>query len=105
MAGSGRGISPRDVGNVHSERAGGHAPSRLRPKGEQMAQGWLDKVKDLVKGNPQQADSAIEKVEHVIDERTGGKYADRIAKGSDALKDQLGLPSEEPAPAPVPTEP
>ena len=65
-----------------------------------MAGSWLDKVKDYVKGNPQQADSAIDKVEDVIDKQTGGKYSDQIDKGSDALRDQLGLPEEQPAPAP-----
>ena len=75
-----------------------------------MAQGWLDKVKDIVKGNPQHADSAIEKVEDVIDKQTVVKYSDQIDKGSDSLKDQLGLPGEQPEPvpaepAPAPAEP
>ena len=64
-----------------------------------MAGGWLDKIKDYVKGNPQQADSAIEKVEDVIDQRTGGKYSEQVDKGGDVLRDQLGLPNEPPAPA------
>ena len=69
-----------------------------------MAGGWLDKIKDLAKGNPQQAESAIDKVEDLIGKQTGGKYADQVDKGTDALRDQLGLPEEtaEPAPAPVP---
>ncbi len=67
-----------------------------------MAGGWLDKIKDLAKGNPTQTDSAIDKVEDLIDKQTGGKYADQVDKGGDALRDQLGLPEETPAPAPVP---
>ena len=67
-----------------------------------MAGGWLDKIKDLAKGNPTQADSAIDKVEDLIDKQTGGKYADQVDKGGDALRDQLGLPEETPAPAPAP---
>jgi hypothetical protein len=67
-----------------------------------MAGGWLDKIKNLAKGNPQQADSAIEKVEDIIDKQTGGKYAEQVDKGGDALRDQLGLPEETPEPAPAP---
>jgi hypothetical protein len=69
-----------------------------------MTNGWLDKVKDYVKGNPQQADSALDKVEEALDQQTGGKYADQIDKGSDLLREQLGLPPEAPdgAPAPAP---
>ena len=67
-----------------------------------MAGSWLDKVKDYVKGNPQQADSALDKVEDVIDKQTGGKYSEQIDQGSDALRDKLGLPDEQPAPAPEP---
>ena len=46
-----------------------------------MAGEWLDKIKDFAKGNPDQADSAIEKVEDLIDQRTGGRYADQVDKG------------------------
>jgi hypothetical protein len=67
-----------------------------------MAGGWLDKLKDFAKGNPQQADTAIEKVEDLIDKQTGGKYADRVDKGGDALRDQLGLPDTIPEPVPAP---
>ena len=67
-----------------------------------MAGTWLDKIKDYVKGNPQQADSALDKVEDVIDKQTGGKYSEQIDKGSDALRDKLGLPDEQSAPAPEP---
>jgi hypothetical protein len=75
-----------------------------------MAGGWLDKIKDFAKGNPQQAETAIDKVEEVLDEKTGGKYAEQVDQGADALRDQLGLPREEasvpaptPEPAPAPT--
>jgi len=58
-----------------------------------MAGGWMDKVRDYVKGNPEQAGSAIEKVEDLIDQRTGGKYADKVDQGGDVLRDKLGLPT------------
>ena len=74
-----------------------------------MADGFMDKIKDFVKGNPEQAGGAIDKVEDLVDERTGGKYSEQIDKGTDALREQLGLPPEqsipvpgEPAPGPTP---
>ena len=36
-----------------------------------MAGGFMEKVKDFVKGNPEQADSAIEKVEDLVDQLAG----------------------------------
>lgn len=67
---------------------------------------WIEKAKDFIKGHPDQAKNAAEKVEDLINEKTGGKYADHIDKGSDALGEQLGLPPDpEDAPAPTPTEP
>ena len=62
-----------------------------------MAGGWMDKMKDYVKGNPDQAGSAIKKVEDLIDQKTGGKYADKVDKGGDVLRDKLGLPGDDPA--------
>lgn len=74
-----------------------------------MADGFMDKIKDFVKGNPEQAGGAIDKVEDLVDERTGGKYSEQIDKGADTLREQLGLPPEQsipvpgkPAPGPTP---
>lgn len=69
---------------------------------------WMDKAKDFIKGHPDQAKDAVEKVEDLLNEKTGGRYAEQIDQGSDALSDQLGLPSDpedKPAPTPVPSEP
>ncbi len=66
--------------------------------------GWIDKMKDYVKGNPQHADSAIEKVEDLVDDRTGGTYADQVDQGGDLLRDKLGLaPDDAPAATDAPT--
>ncbi|MFC8501848.1 Rv0909 family putative TA system antitoxin [Pedococcus sp. NPDC057267] len=76
-----------------------------------MAGEWLDKIKDFAKGNPDKADSAIEKVEDLIDQRTGGRYADQVDKGGDILRDKLGLPPQglpadpEPGPGSSPEPP
>ena len=65
---------------------------------------WIDKARDFIKGHPEEAKDAVEKVEDLINEKTGGKYADQLDQGSDTLGEQLGLPPDpEDAPAPVPT--
>ncbi|MDV3222508.1 antitoxin, partial [Intrasporangium sp.] len=56
--------------------------------------GWIDKAKDFIKGHPEQARDALEKAEDLVNERTGGKYAEQVDRGSDALGEQLGLPPE-----------
>lgn len=68
---------------------------------------WIEKAKDFVKGHPEQAKQGLDKVEDLLNERTGGKYADQIDQGSDKLKESLGLPPDEeatipPAPSPSP---
>ena len=56
--------------------------------------GWMDKAKDYIKGNPEQAGSAIDKVEKLIDQRTGGKHADKVDKGGDFVREKLGIPGD-----------
>ena len=76
---------------------------------------WMDKAKDFIKGNPDKARDALEKAEDVVNERTGGKYAEHVDKGSDMVAERLGLPPDSEAatapepgpsagPAPVPSE-
>ena len=76
---------------------------------------WIDKAKDFIKGNPDKAKDALEKAEDMVNERTGGKYAEQVDQGSDMVGEKLGLPPEtedatapepapSPGPAPVPSE-
>ncbi len=76
---------------------------------------WIDKAKDFIKGNPDKARDALEKAEDMVNERTGGKYAEQVDQGSDMVSEKLGLPPEtedatapepapSPGPAPVPSE-
>ena len=67
---------------------------------------WIEKAKDFVKGHPEQAKQGLDKVEDLLNERTGGTYANQIDQGADKLKESLGLPPDEEAtipPAPSPT--
>ncbi|MER7073796.1 antitoxin [Terrabacter sp. NPDC000476] len=69
---------------------------------------WIQKAKDFVTGHPDQAQQGIDKAEELINERTGGKYADKIDQGTDKLKETLGLPPDDtagPSEIPPATEP
>lgn len=56
----------------------------------------VDEAKKLAGDHPEQAKAALDKAEEILDERTGGKFADQIHQGGDALEGQLGLPGDAP---------
>ena len=71
-------------------------------------EGIFDKVKDFLKGNPDKVDQGLDKAGELLNERTGGKYSDQIAKGDDMVRQQLGVPDDQPGatqPAPGSTPP
>ncbi len=71
---------------------------------------FFDKVKDFVKGHPEQADQGLDKVGEFLDGRTGGQYSEHIAKGDALVREQFGIPDDAasvptPEPAPAPGDP
>ena len=46
----------------------------------------LDKLKGLLKGKGDQIDSAIDKAADVADDKTGGKFSDKIETAADKAK-------------------
>ena len=52
--------------------------------------GLLDKAKDLLGKHEEKVEGAIDKVAEVVDDKTGGKYADQIDKGAEAAKNLVG---------------
>lgn len=62
--------------------------------------GFLDKAKDLLGQHADKVEGAIDKVAEVVDDKTGGKYADQIDKGAEAAKNLVG--DEEGDAPPVP---
>ena len=48
--------------------------------------GLFDKAKDLAGQHADKVGDAIDKAADMVDEKTGGKYADQIDKGADAAK-------------------
>ena len=52
--------------------------------------GLFDKAKELAGQHADKVEQAIDKVADVVDEKTGGKYADQIDKGAEAAKGFVG---------------
>ena len=48
--------------------------------------GLVDKVKDLLSKNADKVDTAIDKAGDVVDQKTQGKYADKVDKVQEAAK-------------------
>lgn len=62
--------------------------------------GLLDKARSLLGQHGDKAERAIDKVADVVDDTTGGKYADQIDKGAEAAKDFVSGDGDETDPAP-----
>jgi hypothetical protein len=52
--------------------------------------GFLDDAKNFIDEHDDQVDQAIEKAGDVIDDRTDGKYADKIDKAQDVAQEKTG---------------
>lgn len=61
--------------------------------------GVFDKAKEALSEHSEQVDQGVEKGGDLLDERTGGKYAEQVDKGQDLARERLGRPDEAP-PAP-----
>jgi hypothetical protein len=61
--------------------------------------GFLDKAKQMLGQHEEKVEDAIDKVADVVDDKTGGKYSDKIDKGVDAAKGFVGDETDTPPPA------
>jgi hypothetical protein len=50
---------------------------------------FLDKVKNWVSKNPDKAGAAIDKAGDLFDQKTKGKYADKVDKAQSSAKDYV----------------
>ncbi|MER6314860.1 antitoxin [Streptomyces sp. NPDC001581] len=57
----------------------------------------LDKLKDLIKGHPDQARQGVEKAGDALDSKTGNKYQSQVDTAQQKLNEQIGG-NEPPAP-------
>lgn len=51
----------------------------------------FNKIKGYATQNPQKAQQALDKVEQTVNDKTGGKYSDKLSKAGDAASKGLGL--------------
>ncbi len=51
--------------------------------------GLFDKAKNLAKGRGDKLGGTIDKAADTVDEKTGGKYSDKIDKAADAARNAL----------------
>ncbi|MEZ0091667.1 antitoxin [Streptacidiphilus sp. EB129] len=56
----------------------------------------IDKVKGMLKGHESQAQQSVGKAGDMIDEKTGGKYADKVDMAEKQAEQQLGLDPQPP---------
>ena len=61
--------------------------------------GLCDKAKELAGQHADKVGDAIDKAAGMVDEKTGGKYADQIDKGAEAAKGFVGDEGNTPPPA------
>ncbi|WP_328899000.1 MULTISPECIES: antitoxin [unclassified Streptomyces] len=52
--------------------------------------GMLDKIKDMIKGHPDQARQGVEKGGDYVDKKTGGKYGGQVDSAQQKMNDQFG---------------
>ena len=62
--------------------------------------GFLDKAKDLLGKHEEKVESGLDKVADMVDDKTGGKYADQIDKGQEAAKGFIGDDADTPPATP-----
>ncbi|WP_162872752.1 antitoxin [Austwickia chelonae] len=54
----------------------------------------VNKAKSFAQDNPEKVRAGLDKVEDVVNERTGGKYAEQVAKGAGVVENALGVPGQ-----------
>ena len=59
------------------------------------------RVEDLAKQNPDKARSLIDALEDQVDQRTGGRFKDRVDQAGDLIAGRLGVSSQQETPPPV----
>lgn len=54
----------------------------------------VQQAKDFAGKNPDKVREGIDKVEAMVNEKTGNNYADQVKHGADAVEGQLGVPAD-----------
>lgn len=59
---------------------------------------WLRMAKQAAAKNPSAVHDNLDKAEAFVNDKTGGKYKDKLASGGDALEKGLGVHVDQPHP-------
>jgi hypothetical protein len=57
---------------------------------EEVVMSVIDKLKDMLKGHPDQAHQAVGKAGDMVDKKTGNKYQSQVDMAQDRLDQQIG---------------
>jgi hypothetical protein len=57
---------------------------------------FMDKAKDFTEKHDEQVDQGLQRAGDEADERTGGKYGDKIDKGVDQAQERTGAGDQQP---------
>jgi hypothetical protein len=57
---------------------------------------FMDKAKDFTEKHDEQVDQGLQRAGDEVDERTGGKYGDKIDKGVDQAQERTGQGDQQP---------
>jgi hypothetical protein len=49
-----------------------------------------NKAQEVAREHPEQTEQVLNKAEHIVDDRTGGKHSEQLNKGAEELKRRLG---------------
>jgi hypothetical protein len=49
-----------------------------------------NKAQEVAREHPEQTEQVLNKAEHIVDDRTGGKHSEQLDKGAEELKRRLG---------------
>lgn len=63
-------------------------------KAKGLATDGLVKAKQYASENSDTVNNGLSKAEKFVNDKTGGKYSDKIAKGRDGLTSALGVPND-----------
>lgn len=58
----------------------------------------MDKIKNMLKGHEDQAAKGVDKAGDMVDDRTHGKYSDKVDTAQDKIKQQLGTDRDQDVP-------
>jgi hypothetical protein len=87
------------LGGVHPHAPGVQRKLVYFPREVATSMGIFDKAKDALSGQGDKVDAGVEKAGDMVDERTEGKYAEKVDEGQDMARNKLSdMTTDQPEP-------